>query len=322
MSTAPLLHRLAAVALVAATGFAAVACSSDEGPRETDNPIVVASTDVWGAVVSAVVGEHGEVTSLFNDPGADPHEFEPSMADTAKIEDADVLVFNGGHYDAYVESAAKGSRAIKVEAAALLPGSDEAGDDHDHSHDHEHGHEGHDHGDGPNEHVFYDLALVGQVADKTAEALATVSPMNAQHYRDNATTFNEGIRGLQARLAAIKAQHDGARVASTEALSEFLLAEAGLVDAAPPGFTDAVENGQSPSAADVAKFTDLLTHRQVAALIYNTQSVDPATDQMLRVARDNRIPVVELTESLPQGVTGYLDWQSEQIRQLEQALNA
>jgi len=37
-------------------------------------------------VAAAVGGEHAEVTSLFNSPGADPHEFEPSMADTAKIE--------------------------------------------------------------------------------------------------------------------------------------------------------------------------------------------------------------------------------------------
>lgn len=343
MRTSPLrrgvLPRLTAAALVAVTAAAAVACSSDDGPRETDHPTVVASTDVWGSVAQAVGGEHAEVTSLFNSPGADPHEFEPSMADTAKIEDADVLVYNGGHYDAYVEGAAESSHALQVNAASLLPGGVESlgghshgDDDHDHGgddhegHDHEgdtaDGHEGHDHSAGANEHVFYDLALVGQVADKTADALAEVSPMNAQYYRDNAAQFNEGITGLRGRLAAIKAAHDGTDVAATEPLSSYLLDEAGLVDIAPPAFTAAVENGQSPSAADVATFTDLLRERRAAVLLYNTQAVDPATQTVLQIARRSMVPVVELTESLPSGVTDYLSWQSAQIEQLEQALNA
>lgn len=317
------LRRLTATALVAATALAAVACSSDDGPAETDHPSVVASTDVWGSVAAAVGGEHAEVTSLFNSPGADPHEFEPSMADTAQIEDADVLVYNGGHYDAYVETAAESSKALQVNAASLLPGGVESLGGHDHEDGDEDEHAGHDHShDGANEHVFYDLALVGQVADKVADALAEVSPMNAQYYRDNAVTFNEGISGLRGRLAAIKKAHDGTDVAATEPLSSYLLDEAGLVDIAPPAFTAAVENGQSPSAADVATFTDLLQNRKAAALLYNTQAVDPATQTVLQIARRSDVPVVELTESLPSGVTDYLAWQSAQIEQLEQALNA
>ncbi|GAC56878.1 putative ABC transporter substrate-binding protein [Gordonia hirsuta DSM 44140 = NBRC 16056] len=310
------LRRLAVTALIAATGIAAVACSSSEesGPPLNEHPVVVASTDVWGSVAAAVGGEHAEVTSLFNSPGADPHEFEPSMADTAKIEDADVLVFNGGHYDAYVETAAQSSRALKIDAVSLLPGGDA-------THDHD-GHEGHDHGSGANEHVFYDLALVGQVADKTAEALGRVAPMHAQYYRDNAAEFNTGIAGLRERLATIKKAHDGTEVGSTEPLSTYLLTEAGLVDIAPQAFAAAVENGQSPSAADVAKFTDLIEKHKIEALIYNTQAVDPATLTVLQIARRNSVPVVELTETLPRGVTSYLDWQSGQIGQLERALAA
>ncbi|WP_440713131.1 metal ABC transporter solute-binding protein, Zn/Mn family [Gordonia sp. FQ] len=314
------LRRLAATTLIAATGFAAVACGSDsEVPKETDNPTVVASTDVWGSVASAVVGDHGTVTSLFHSPGSDPHEFEPSMADTAKIEDADVLVFNGLDYDAYMETAAKNSKAYKVNAVSLLPGGagDATQDDHDHGDEGHH----HDHG-GVNEHVFYDLTVVGKVADQTAEKLGKVSPKNAQYYKDNAAKFNTGITGLRDRLAAIKARHDGAKVAATEPLAGYLLTEAGLVDVAPASFTAAVEDGQSPSAADVAKFNDLLTGRQVRALIYNTQAVDPATEALLKVARTSNVPVVQVTESLPAGVTDYLAWQSAQIQQLEQALNA
>lgn len=313
------MRRVLATVLIALLGVVVAACSGEKTPRTTDRPVVVASTDVWASVARAVGGEHAEITALFNSPGADPHEFEPSMADTAKIEDADVLVFNGGHYDAYVETAAASSAALKVDATALATG--ETGDEHaDHDHDHAaDDHAGHDHA--INEHVFYDLPLVGRVADATADALATIAPMHAQYYRDRAAAFNDGIAGLTARLAAIKTRHDGAEVAATEPLSTYLLEAAGLVDVAPPAFTAAVENGQSPSAADVAAFGDLISGRRIAALVYNTQAVDPATRTVLEQARAASIPVVDMTESLPAGVTDYLSWQSTQIDRLEEALD-
>lgn len=317
------LRRLTATALIAVTGFAATACTTGEsGPPRNDHPRVVASTDVWGSVATAVGGQHAEITALFNTPGADPHEFEPSMADTAEIQDADVLVYNGGHYDAYVETAAAESNAITVNATAIALGDAAAAEHAGHDHaGHDHSSDDHDHASGANEHVFYDLAAVAQVADQVAAALSEVAPAHADYFAANAAEFTTGIADLRSRLAAIKKAHDGTTVGSTEPLSEYLLAEAGLVDIAPAAFAAAVENGQSPSAADVAKFTDLIEHHQIKALLYNTQAVDPATLTVLQLARRSSVPVVELTESLPAGVTSYLQWQSGQIGQLEKALN-
>lgn len=122
----------------------------------------------WGSVATAVGGQHAEITALFNTPGADPHEFEPSMADTAEIQDADVLVYNGGHYDAYVETAAAESNAITVNATAIALGDAAAAEHAGHDHaGHDHSSDDHDHASGANEHVFYDLAAgVAQVADQ------------------------------------------------------------------------------------------------------------------------------------------------------------
>jgi zinc/manganese transport system substrate-binding protein len=307
-------RRLTAAVLATTIALTATACSSDDaaGPQTTDHPTVVASTDVWGSVARAVAGDRAEVSSLVNSAGNDPHEFEPSLSDTAKIEDADVLVFNGGHYDAYMELAAIGTRARSVNASAVagieLP-------DHDHS---AHTHDSRT----ANEHLFYNLAVVKQVADQTATALAQVSPANTEYFKANAATFNKGITGLQDRVAAIKKAHKGTKVASTEPLSSYLLEDAGLVDIAPRSFVDAVENGQSPSAADVAKFTDLLQQHEIKVLMYNVQSVDPATQTVKQLAQRANVPVVEVTETLPTGTTDYLQWQGDQISRLQQALDA
>ncbi|MCK8613260.1 metal ABC transporter solute-binding protein, Zn/Mn family [Gordonia sp. C13] len=298
-------------------------CSSDSGNGD-GTPTVVTSTNVWGAVASAVAGDKATVTSVYTNTEGDPHEFEPSAADTATIADADILVMNGGHYDAYMEQAAKSSGATVVDAYALTRSDDH--DTHDHeADDHSAGdhadHAEHDHGD-ENEHVFYDLPVVAEVADKVADALAEQDPANAETYRANAETFTTGIDELRGEVAGIRKAHDGTKVAQTEPLAGYLLTEACLIDAAPAGFTQAVEEGQSPSAADRAAMEDLLASRGAAVLIYNVQGVDPVTQAMLDVAKSAKVPVVEFTETLPDGVTDYLVWQRAQIDALAAALDA
>ncbi|GED99642.1 metal ABC transporter substrate-binding protein [Gordonia spumicola] len=290
---------IAAVALTASVA----ACTDDSGPRATDHPVVVASTDVWASVARAVAGADADVSALFTTPGGDPHEFEPTNADTARVLDANVIVMNGGHYDEYMERAAADAKGVKVSALQDDHGSD--------------GHEDHDHAQ---EHAFYDLAVVADTASRIADALASVAPIHAETYHANAAAFRAKIDGLRARLAVIARERPGTRVAATEPLATALLEEAGISDVAPAGFTAAVEEGQSPSAADRAAFDDLLTGRKVSALIYNVQAVDPATEAVLATAKSAGVPVLQFTETLPDGVTDYIVWQSAQITALEQAL--
>lgn len=315
---------LAAAGVLSAAALVLSACSSDSGGSDGP-PTVVASTNVWGSVATAVAGDKAQVTALYNNADGDPHEFEPSAADTATIADADILVFNGGHYDSYMEEAAANSDATAVDAFALLGGDEHAEADHaegDHS-EGAHSDGAHDHShDDQNEHVFYDLPVVAQVADKVADALAEQDPANAETYRANAETFTTGIDGLRAKLTTIREQHAGTEVAQTEPLAGYMLTEAGLVDIAPAGFTQAVEEGQSPAAADRAALQDILADRRAQVLIYNTQAVDPVTQAMLDVAGSAGVPVVKFTETLPDGVTDYLVWQGAQIDALTAALGS
>ena len=46
---------------------------------------VVATTNVWGSVASAVAGPGVEVRSIIQDPAADPHSYESTPADAAAI---------------------------------------------------------------------------------------------------------------------------------------------------------------------------------------------------------------------------------------------
>ena len=314
---------LAIAAAVSLTAALAAGCSSDDGGTTADGKVsVVASTDVWGSVAAAVAGDKAEVTSLYNSPTGDPHEFEPNAQDTAKVSQAGVVVLNGGHYDTYMEDAPKSSGAVVINAFELAEGGHgESG--HEEAGDEESGHEesGHSHEAGQaNEHVFYDLAVAGLVADEVADALSEKDSANAQTYRDNVTEFHKRLDDLTAQLAAIKTANPDAPVAQTEPLAYYLLLDAGLKDVTPAGLQDAVEAGQSPSARDIAATQDLLRGRQVRALIYNTQAVDEGTKALLDIANSSGVPVVDFTETLPAGTTDYIEWQKANVDALTSAL--
>jgi zinc/manganese transport system substrate-binding protein len=311
-----------AAALLGAGTLVLAGCSSGDDASSDGMPTVVTSTNVWGSVASAVAGDKATVTTLYTNNEGDPHEFEPSAADTATVADADLVVINGGHYDQYMEDAVAGGDVPTVNAFELLTGEEHAAEESGESHEH-HAHDDHAHDESSlNEHVFYDLAVVGEVATQVGDQLADLDPANADEFRSNAEQFTTEIDGLREQLATIKADHDGTEVAQTEPLAGYLLAEAGLTDSAPAGFTQAVEEGQSPSAADRAAMEDLLTSGTVHALIYNTQAVDSVTEAVLAVAQRSDVPVVEFTETLPDGTTDYIAWQSAQIEDLNNALGS
>lgn len=309
----------AVTALVTALG-ALSACAS--GPAQstdgtgTNGPIpVVTSTNVWGSVVSAVGGEHVQVTALIGASGADPHEYESRPADAAAVAEAKLVVVNGGGYDDFATKLvdASGTRPVvlnAVELSGLEPAPAataapaEAGG----------------HGEF-NEHVWYAIPAVRAVAQQVAAELGTIDPANAATFTANAASFGSELDGLSAALDAVKAAHTGQRIAITEPVPLYLTEAAGLVNVTPEEFSEAVEEGTDPPAAVLAETLALFSGPEsVRALVNNTQTESPSTTKVVDAARAAGVPVVDVTETLPEGVTSYVAWQRAQIEALARAL--
>ncbi|MGY2066779.1 zinc ABC transporter substrate-binding protein AztC [Blastococcus sp. SYSU DS0619] len=82
------LRRALAGVLVAAAALTGCSAAAD------DRPLVVVTTNVLGDVVGELVGGQVEVLVLMP-PGADPHSFEVSAQEAARMRQADLLVANG-----------------------------------------------------------------------------------------------------------------------------------------------------------------------------------------------------------------------------------
>lgn len=82
---------------------------------------VVASVNQWGSLAQQLGGSCAAVTSLINSTSADPHDYEPTPADLAKLSRADIVVLNGAGYDGWAEKAQlNANRQHIVNVASLM----------------------------------------------------------------------------------------------------------------------------------------------------------------------------------------------------------
>jgi zinc/manganese transport system substrate-binding protein len=289
-----------AAVTAAVVAIGAAGCSQQESsPTDHGAATVVASTDVWGSVAGAVTGDHATVTSIVSGTIADPHSFEASPADTAAITDASLVVFNGGDYDHWVEHVLEDHPDVPtVDAYALRPDAEQPG----------------------NEHVFYDPATAKAVATNIADRLSSIDPANADAYHANAAAFGAKADEILALERTIGQEHPDASVVATEPVAHYLLVNAGIADKTPEGFANAIEEDTDPSPADLAAMLDLINTRAVSALLYNPQTETAVTKQLSDAAARASIPVVTVTETLPEG-TDYLTWQRRTAEQLASQLD-
>jgi zinc/manganese transport system substrate-binding protein len=289
------------------------ACGTSTPSADSGKIKVVASTNVWGSVVQAVGGDAVEVKALLADPSADPHSYESKPADAALVKDAKLVVFNGGGYDDFFAKLITSDATKKVEAFPLR--------EHDHAEQTSTSAtpdaDGHDHS--VNEHVWYDLHTVRAVAEAAANELGAIAP-------DKKTTFEKNTADFSAKLEELEKKVDGIgkgkKVAATEPIAHYLLDETGAEDVTPEAFSKAIEEESDVPAAALAEMNKLVEGKQINVLVENTQTENQVTKQVVEKAKTAGVPVVQVTETLPAGVTGYLDWMSKQVDALAQALKA
>lgn len=278
-------------ALVAMTLVAGCGSSGDAGAPGNAAPgtlTVVASTNVWGAVASAVAGPDAQVRSIIADPAGDPHSYESTPADAAAITNANLVVANGGGYDTFVDKVTSTDDSVKgktIEAFDLRP--DKADD---------------------NEHVWFDPTTVKAVAGQVADRLSAAEPAQAAGLHQRATAFTAQVDRIAQETAAIGQAKPGTRVFSSEPIAHYLLRAANVTDATPQDFVEAIENETDPSAASLVQVGNALSARQVSALVFNPQTETPVVTGLRDRAAGAGVPVVDVTETLPAGGTDYLQW--------------
>jgi zinc/manganese transport system substrate-binding protein len=309
--------KIKTLVLALATSIALAGCSQATPEAEpTQEPFtgitIVASTNVWGDVAKSIGGDRVQVVSIIENFAQDPHSYEASARDQLAVNDADLIVANGGGYDPFMDSLAKAAGNEDVLYAYLaeeLEAGDEDAADDGHNHDHSDG----------NEHVWYDFHVVEDFASRLAGKLAALDPDYSTVYSDNLVVFQTEIEILEDRMAGVSGKYSGASFVASEPVANYLLIELGLKDLTPKSFSQAIEEELDVSPKDLLEIQNLLKAKAVDVFVVNPQTGSVQIDGLVELANQNGIAVVELSELLPAG-SNYYEWMDLNIANLEAAL--
>lgn len=335
MNCTRLTRTLASTAATVLSGAALVACSATDSAAgggegagggtdgtggsggAVDPTNIIATTSVWGDVASAVTGT--DVESIITGDSVDPHHFEPSAAELARIKQAGTLVANGGHYDAALYTVAEQDRIIHAiplhaNGTEKTDGDDGHPEHGDHNHDKEgHGKEGHGHAMTELPHRLDDLEHIWMAPSKVTEVAKQIE----ERAGGSAGDVEKRMGALQDRLDSFKHVH----LAMTEPIAAGLIWETELHDITPEGYSLATLNEAEPAVSDVAQFLELIDSGALDFLVYNPQSTNGATQRLVMAAEEKNIPVVEIRETPPEGVD-FLDYLEHVVDDIAKVVDA
>lgn len=336
-------RRPAALLFAATLGAATLSACSSSGDNadggsdagsDKETIQVVAATSIWADVAQAVVNTaqtdvNIDVHPIVSGNSVDPHHFEPTAADIARANEADVIIAGGGGYDAWLYQAVKNQDQIIH--ALPLTAHDHGDHDHnehahdDHAHEEEHEHEGQtvtmdeakkiaaEHPeqitniDG-NEHVWYDAAAIEKVATEVATLVNETNP----EAKATADPLVERVEGVKARIEKLPQRN----YAQTEPIADYIFKYTDSTDATPEGYRKATVSESEPTAADLARFLEDIKQDKIDLLIFNPQTETDMTKRIRAAAEDKNIPVVEIGETPPEE-TNFLDYYEEVVNALE-----
>ncbi len=270
----------------------------------TSVPVILTSTTFLADITRNIAGDRISVESLLP-IGADPHSYQPTPQDVARITESKILVINGVDYERFLESLLgvkpTGGEKQIIEASAGVSPRMEAGN--------------------IDPHMWLDPNNVILYVENIREGLTHFDPDGAMVYRSNADAYAAELKNLDAWIVEQVNQIPAGKrllVTNHEAMGYF---------ADRYGFTvvgtaiESFSSDASPSAKQLAALIDQIKASNVTAIFLDTSDNTTLAQQIaeetgVRVATD--LHLESLTDGAPAGT--YIDMMKYNVTQIVDAL--
>jgi zinc/manganese transport system substrate-binding protein len=296
--------RAAGAATLLALAMSGCATTPDKTATNTDSATVlrvVAAENFWGSLAEQLGGSHVKVTSIINNPDADPHDYEPTAADGRAMAGAKLAIVNGVGYDAWAGKLLKANPSQKRTALTVgdLVGVKEGG----------------------NPHRWYSPPNVRQVIDAITADYNKLDPADAAFFdSQHDTVVDTNLKDYFGLVDQIKTSYAGTPIGASESIVAPLAEATGLKLLTPESFLAAISEGGDPTAADKATIDQQIKGKQIKLYVYNSQNATPDVQAQVEAAKTAGIPVSTVTETLSPAGASFQDWQVTQLTALKQAL--
>ncbi len=258
---------------------------------------IVAAENFYGELSTEIGGKNVDVQSIITNPDADPHLFTTSPSISKALSSAQIIIYNGADYDPWMEQLLKSinnKKVIVINVADLMGVKS-----------------------GANPHIWYKLDTFPTLARELTKQIKTINPKAQVDL--NLKQFLKENQQVAIKAHNIKVKHNGVSVTATEPVFGYMASDMGLsmqgID-----FQWKIMNDTEPSPQMLASYEALLKDHKVSVLFYNKQVTDSTTKNILKLAQDNKIQIVGVTETMPKN-TKINQWLLEEINNTNTALD-
>lgn len=145
----------------------------------TNVPVILTSTTILADITRQVAGDRLNIDSLLP-VGSDPHSYQPTPQDIAKVSESKLIIVNGAGYETFLDPLLKnadGQRTLIEASAGISPRKNAQGID---------------------PHMWLDPDLVIQYVGNIRDALIQVDPTGEAAYKSNADAYTAALKQLDA----------------------------------------------------------------------------------------------------------------------------
>lgn len=268
--------------------------------QKSQRPIkVVASLNFYGEAAQAVAGKYGQTVSVIDNAAVDPHEYQPATVQAEQVAKANVVILNGLGYDQWMNDLVKanqnGSQTV-VNVGRQIAGQK----------------------NGANEHVWYRPQTMKKLAYYLAKKYAKLDPKHKQYYYRNAKKYVSSLTAIDQQIEKCRQLAQKQKVDVSEPVFDYALENLGY-QINDRHFEKAIEDGNDPSPKDIQQLQQDIQEHRIVFFVNNKQSQSKTIDNLVALAKENHVPVLNVTESQPNGKT-YRQWMLGQYRQLYRIL--
>lgn len=272
------------IATVFLMGMMITGCKKiDDISKNADKLDIITTFYPMYDFTSKIVGNEANVTMLI-DSDVEPHDYEPSAKDLARIQDADVFIYNSKEMESWVPrllDSLKDSEIKIIEASETL--QMEKND--------EHGEDGHHHVYDP--HVWLDPVLAQQQVTHITDELSKAFPENKEVFRENEANFQEELVQLDTDYRQAFQNVPNRTFVTQHAAFGYLAKRYDLHPVAIAGLTPDAE----PSSKTLAQLKDFMEANNIT-VIYTEQGGSSKMAETIAKETNAEILTLHTLESL------------------------
>ncbi len=294
-----------ALLLVGMALIALLAFRTERG--DTGRVSVVASFYPMAEFARQVGGSRVLVTTLVG-PGVEPHDYEPTPRDVARLYDAKLAVYNGG-VEPWAEKlkadlAKQGVVILKTtKGLPLLATSASKGE-----------------AAATDPHVWLSPVLAARQVTSIEQALIRVDPAGATLYRANAAAYRQKLTSLDHTFRAALSQCQLRTIVTSHQAFAYLANEYGLTVRAISGLSPDDE----PSPQTLAELANLVRVSGITHIFFETLVNPKLANTLAREAGAQTIvfnPLEGLTKDESKAGKNYIEVQKDNLQALATALH-